>query len=246
VGDRGRPVFALGAHSDDLAFSLGAAFMDGRLANCRPVTVFSRSTWLQGGTEGEVAAVSARRAQEDRRFFSRTTAGAPLWLDLPDAPLRDITAEAGVFDAPVRPDELRSVQRALAAVLEPGARLLVPLALGGHVDHRLVRDAACTLCVEAGHSLLLYEDLPYAAFLEPPAIERYVAALARRLGTTLVPLLWASPCLDEAKAWAVASYASQTDGASLGHLMYHAARLRPGEMAERVWRPAGGESAAPW
>jgi LmbE family N-acetylglucosaminyl deacetylase len=240
------PGFALGAHSDDLAFSLGAAFMDGRLAGCRPVTVFSRSTWLQGAGEGDVAAVSARRTEEDRRFFSHTKAGAPLWLDLPDAPLRDITAEAGVFDAPVRTEELRTVQRALAAVLDPGARLLVPLGLGGHVDHRLVRDAACSLCVEAGHSLLLYEDLPYAAFLEAPDIERFVDAFARRLGTTLVPLVWASPCLAEAKAWAVVSYASQTDGSSLGHLMRHASRLRPGEMVERVWRPAGGESAAPW
>jgi LmbE family N-acetylglucosaminyl deacetylase len=43
--------------------------------------------------------------------------------------------------------------------LPTGARLVSPLAIGNHLDHRLVRDAA----EKTGHPLLYYADYPYVA-----------------------------------------------------------------------------------
>lgn len=231
---------ALGAHSDDLAFSLAGAFRDGRLAGCRPVTVFSRSAYTPARPAGDAVRVTALRKAEDERFFAATAAAPPLWLDLEDAPLRGAGA---VFHAPMATDDRAAVRRALAR-LPAGGTLVVPLSLGGHVDHRLVCGAGCERLRAGTHSLIFYEDLPYAAFLGAEAIAARVRRLSRRLGRPLVPELWTSPRLAEAKRWAVASYPSQTDAATLAHLLRHAWRVSPdGPPAERVWRPAGGESA---
>ena len=42
---------------------------------------------------------------------------------------------------------------------------LVPLALGGHIDHRLVKLAALKAAPDSGARIIgFYEDLPYAAY----------------------------------------------------------------------------------
>ncbi len=62
--------------------------------------------------------------------------------------------------SPVHPDEAPLVDKIAATLkreLPPGARLVIPLGLGGHVDHRLTRAAAERL----GVPLLYYADYPY-------------------------------------------------------------------------------------
>lgn len=232
-------LFALGAHSDDLALSLGAAWWDGRLAGWRPVTVFSRSGFTLRVPNGDVTGTSALRAAEDRAFFSRTTAGALLWLDQPDAPIRRELHSETVFSAPVHAHELAAVRAGLEAVLPLSGTLFAPLAIGGHVDHRIVCGVACELFRQGGYDIIFYEDLPYAAFMAMPAIADAVRHVEQMIGTALFPRYWASASLAKAKQWAVESYASQTDRGTLPSLLYHARRLaQDGVGTERVWATA--------
>lgn len=236
---RGDALFGLGAHSDDLAFSLGAALWDGRLAGCRPVTVFSRSGYTLKLPNGDPDRVSALRKAEDKKFFSLTGADVLLWLDQPDAPLRRAFVSDTVFSAPLSEDELAAVYGKVVSAIPGSATLLAPLALGGHVDHRTVLGVACRLYVQGSHEVFFYEDLPYAAFMELPALEARVHALERELGITLRPIFWPSLTLHSAKQWAVESYASQCDEYSLDPLLYHSQRLHSSALCgERVWIPS--------
>lgn len=69
------------------------------------------------------------------------------------------TSESAIF-GPIHPQEtplIRQLSLELAQRLPQEATIAAPLALGGHVDHRLVR----TALQELGRRLYYYADLPY-------------------------------------------------------------------------------------
>ena len=115
----------------------------------------------------DAGAVAARR-EEDARACALLGAD---WLHgpLPDCIYRSDPAgggplyadEAALFGAPDPGEASRLVPviAALLAALPPAGRVLAPLTVGGHVDHRLTRLAA-EACFGAG--LCYYEDYPYA------------------------------------------------------------------------------------
>jgi LmbE family N-acetylglucosaminyl deacetylase len=221
-----------------LAFSLAAALWDGRLAGSTPVTVFSRSAYTLARPDGAVADVTALRRREDRRFFRATGAGMPLWLELADAPLRRSLGRDTIFSVNVSEQERDDVVAAVKNVLHTSSKLLVPLGLGGHVDHRIVRDAAVFLYRQHGCEIIFYEDLPYAAFMPLCVITESVRQLETALDARLCARYWPSASLVQAKQCAVDSYASQTDAGTLAALLGHAYRLRQSALpAERIWAP---------
>jgi len=126
-------------------------------------------------TAGKV--VDIRRA-EDRLACARVGAAVRHWT-LPDCIYRGLPDGAFTVNGesdlwlPLHPAEMPLVEklrRHLARVLPKDARLAVPLTLGNHVDHRLVRSAAEAL----RRPLYYYADFPYAARPEgtvPPGVE---------------------------------------------------------------------------
>jgi LmbE family N-acetylglucosaminyl deacetylase len=113
----------------------------------------------------------ALRKIEDERYAWFAEVGL-VDLDLPDAPHRGYEGLEALLGPPVTDDEPPTdILRREIARLEPQA-VYVPLGIGGHVDHRLCREAALALLYEApgwvmpGPSLSgaisFYEDFPYA------------------------------------------------------------------------------------
>jgi len=108
----------------------------------------------------------AQRRIEDRRAIESLGAELVHW-DLPECIYRRDPANGrplydslpALFRAPRREDVsyATEVLRRLRD-LPPASRRFAPLAVGGHVDHRLVRNAALAL----PGNLSLYEDFPYA------------------------------------------------------------------------------------
>ena len=65
----------------------------------------------------------------------------------------------------VRPGD-RAVARvtgAIAKLARAGCAVVLPLAVGGHIDHRVVRQAGIDAFAKAVFPIGFYEDLPYAA-----------------------------------------------------------------------------------
>lgn len=145
-----------------------------------PLSLFAEFVHARWGTGRQASA--ARRAED---ILSCAVLGAAFHhLSIPDCIYRRSpkTGEAlyGSEEAlfsPVHPEEIplvNKLRRQFSRVFKAVANVVCPLALGGHIDHRLVRAAT----EKAGCSLWYYADYPYIlnneippSFLQTPGCE---------------------------------------------------------------------------
>jgi LmbE family N-acetylglucosaminyl deacetylase len=144
---------------------------------------------------GESTSPVGDRRSEDRVACGRLDASV-LHLDIPDAIYRVDASGAALYPteellmAPISPQEadlISKVAERLRGACPSGSRLYSPLAIGGHVDHRLTRAAAERL----GRSLWYYRDFPYALrhpsypaeLPPPPGRETFQALSAEEIQT---------------------------------------------------------------
>ncbi len=108
----------------------------------------------------------ARRREEDREAARRLGAEAA-HLGLPDAMYRVDTVGGralyprvtALLGRPRSGDPMRPLLGRALDELPDSELLLLPFAIGGHVDHRLTRGIAETVC--AGREVAYWEDFPY-------------------------------------------------------------------------------------
>lgn len=164
----------LAPHPDDAAFSCGAAILRAGAAgrNVLVVTLFS------GGWSDDA------RVEEERRA-SRALGCDAFLAGLPDAPFRGTSHRSlsGIvlgWDEAADGRALASATALLSGVLLAArpARLLAPLGVGRHVDHRISFLAAIASSTETGIPVAFYEDRPYA--LVPGAVEHRLCELGAR------------------------------------------------------------------
>lgn len=158
--------------------------------------------------------------------------GAPLYASV-----------AALFGVPAASDPAADLVAdevaAQVGALPAGARVLAPLGVGGHVDHRLLRGVADRL---AGVEVLYYEEYPYSR----QGGDAVAPALGELAGWrhTLVPLAAADR---EAKAAAIAAYRSQVPHLFRGGAAAVAREVREQARAiggERLWRRAAAGGRA--
>jgi LmbE family N-acetylglucosaminyl deacetylase len=259
----------LSPHPDDVALSCGGTIFQQAHAgwSVAVVTIFAgspppggpdspliRELHARWGAEADPPAV--RRAEDTRALATLSPSIAVCHLDLLDCIYRLhpttgkplYTTEEALF-GPVHPDDpARGALRDLPRPDGAGVMLYAPLAVGGHVDHRIVR-----LVVEEWglpHSQVrYYEDYPYVE--QPDALEHALRddappGLAHRHDwqPQVTPLT--STALD-AKVRAIVCYRSQIS-TFWGDIeeMGRAVRGRTARMGgERVWldRRAGPPEA---
>lgn len=193
---------------------------------------------------------SAQRRQEDRTACARLSATCH-YLPVPDCIYRragldywqqndssipEVSAETGaylypdreaIFAAlhPLEESLVRRVSKKLSEALPPDAEVICPLTLGGHVDHRLTREAAEAL----KRRLWYYADYPYVMqnqellaaleangwqrqrfYLSPAALEAWIQAVAAH--QSQISTFWHD--LSAMRA-AILAYQAQFDGAVL-------------------------------
>jgi len=232
----------LSPHLDDAALSCGGQIVARSRRGERPWIVtactaaapaelspFARRLHRQWGLDG--ADVADVRRREDRAACA-VLGAEPHHLDLLDGAYRRVDGDwlyptwRALCGPPSPRDPALARLVELLARLPPAARVVAPLAAGGHVDHRLMRRAAEEVF---GRRLTYYEDLPYA---------RSRIVLLRALGwrrwrwrRQTIPLSAAD--LD-AKCRAIACYASQfPDPHPIEHQIRTLAHHRGGE---RTWQ----------
>lgn len=130
------------------------------------------------GTAGAEETVRLRRG-EDREAASRVGAGV-FHADIPDciyrrAPSGTLLYTTSIFTPwnPLEKDLPTRIAAILRDRLSPDDVLVCPLAIGGHVDHVLVRLAVESL----GRPLLYYADIPYL-LSRPRSLAPVTAGLA--------------------------------------------------------------------
>lgn len=246
----------LSPHLDDAALSLGGSLARFTAAGERVLVVTVAAASPSPGSAlssfaeslhrawGAFAAdVVALRRREDEAAMALLGAEAR-WLERLDAVYRlpqRYDSEAALLGEPALEDRLdRDLALDLAAILDaaPRAVILAPLAVGGHVDHRVAHRVAVEL-LRRGREVSFYEDFPYAA--RPRAVEERRAAV----GVALEPVTLDIAATLDRKVAAVLAYASQMDAlfggseAARAAILAYAEEVGQGSPAERTWRAAG-------
>ncbi len=172
-------IIYLSPHLDDAVLSCGAIIWDQIRAAASSVEIltifsgdpppgrlypFARMLHLrwQTGSEGP----SIRR--EEDKVACQVLGSVPVHLDLPDCIYRPVpgTHQPRIrknddlfhFD-PIKDNPLiEELKQYLTRQLPQDCRLVVPLGVGGHIDHLITRAAAEAL----GRHLLYYADFPYS------------------------------------------------------------------------------------
>jgi LmbE family N-acetylglucosaminyl deacetylase len=185
-------IVVLSPHREDAAFSLSLA-IETWLARGHAVEVvncFTRSEHAPYSDVGSVHAndrmtyVTALRLKEEESWRKQYGAAQKRLtlkdLNVKDAPLRMHCALDEVASVAVNPADkaMGKIQKAL----EAASAIVLPLALGSHVDHRTVQQAALPL-LTAALPCAFYEDLPEALGLGEEAI----AQAAREADPELAP-----------------------------------------------------------
>jgi LmbE family N-acetylglucosaminyl deacetylase len=205
----------------------------------------------------EAGDLMATRRLEDERYAAFAEVSM-VWLDLADAVYRGYEGDDALLGEP-RLDDAAPVEllRREIVRLEP-QRVYLPLAVGGHVDHRLARDAGTALLHDARRWVMpgpeyvgriaYYEDFPYAWWEEFTRIEDLPGGLLPGLpeGVSVAPEYADVSDMLERKIRGIALYESQIDRlftdtrAMATAVRSHATRIAdlgrvPNGAAERYW-----------
>lgn len=167
----------LSPHFDDIAFSCGGLVWEqvnsghevsiwticAAFAPPGPLSPFASSLHKRWGTDRD--AVKHRR--EEDQLSSQRMGAVNRYFSIPDAIYRVspidgqflYSSESELFGElhPHESELVNSLRGELDLALPPDCQLVCPLAIGGHVDHRLVRSAVQGL----GRPLWYYADYPY-------------------------------------------------------------------------------------
>ena len=166
-------IVVLSPHRDDAAFSLGLSVGTWLEAGHKVevVNCFTRSEYAPHAefefihSNDRLPRVSALRLREDQSWQKMYGARAPRLTDLnlKDAPLRMHVSIDRVCGLAVNPEDKAMVKVPKAVAALGADALVVPLALGAHVDHVTVREAMVRAGLGPDVPVAFYEDLPYAA-----------------------------------------------------------------------------------
>lgn len=237
-------VVVLSPHCDDAAFSAAGVighFLESK-TRVTVVTCFSVSAYAPHLLFRSRSRVSRIRQREDEAFRARCASTCELvWLGFEDAALRVDHSRDDICTArPASAGDLSltaDLAKRFAALAATADAVFLPLGLGFHVDHRIVREAGLALAADAGTKIYLYEELPYAATFTVEAINTWVASFAHARGFLLEPRYVTFRGLLEHKVRAARCYPSQLGGTVAERIAHHACRLgTTGDAAERVWQ----------
>lgn len=245
-------------HPDDIALSIGGMIVGNMLPKpLLDVTLFTRSYHAPYGYRGispfiermlpsgfrmgrrfrkslTLLEINRYRKREDLRFF-KSQGIHNSDLDLLDAQLRGHRNPMNVSHH-TRSDHLvfetiRSQIMKLTSRLD-GGYILVPLGLGGHIDHQIAKDAC--LAVRGNLCPVFYEDLPYAADVSLEDIDKMVNSL----DSTLQPVVFEIGSYLQTKISNIRLYSTQIGKKELDRTARHAARLcGNNKSCERLWFP---------
>jgi hypothetical protein len=239
-------ITVVSAHRGDAALALGlsvAAWLEQRHA-VEVVSCFTRSESAPFSDVGSLHAndrmsfASATRKREDECWAKMLRGKFTLTdLNMKDAPLRLHCDPHEVFGLMVNLEEKSAVKIRKAIERSCAELLVVPLALDGHVDRVMARDAGAAH-LQATLPVAFYEDLPQALSFSDRALRDAALAVRKDLEDAFVAAAWADAVARKRRvAWC---YDSQIDEATTLQIAEFCLRY---EGRERLWANAAWKAA---
>ena len=231
-------LIALSPHSDDVAFSISGMLMHDGLNGLHVVTVFSVSSCTESDLNQTVDIITKTRKQEDLWFFNSLCNDITVeHMDLLDAPLRLGIKEKQVFSIPISEsncEETVNIYHHIKSLCNPNTLLIAPLAIGGHIDHLIVRDASLMIADE-GYPIALYEDLPYSSDITRAQIELCISDIESEKNIKFSALTVKIEKYIETKIQKINAYKSQISDLIISRILRHSKNVGNGVPSERIW-----------
>jgi len=230
------PMNVISPHKDDAAASLSIslAALSARGIPIRIINCFTVTQFAPFHSAGDSTDISALRMEEDC-IFAKELGIADALVDLgrSDAPLRSQAGIRGI----ICQDQLDAEDQAEIISLAKDIRrltyagpLLLPLALGNHIDHHIALRAG--LLARETTRIALYEDLPYAASRKSSEIESVVARIGKELGLEFSPKVIHFDNALQFKEKCLRIYKSQLTSSTICRLLDYAKLF---DCGERIW-----------
>lgn len=238
-------ITVVSAHRGDAALALGLAIEAwlGEGHAVEVVSCFTRSEFAPYSDVGSVhrndrvSFVTAVRKREDEAWRRRHGAAKLTITDLnlKDAPLRLHVGASEVYGRAAEASEKVMLKLRRALEMSKAGAWVLPLGLGGHVDHVTARDVALS-AMSAGFPVAFYEEFPEAAAAEGE-VDAAVESLMLTVQSMLEPAFAGEPVEDVEQAvgkkrrvaWC---YDSQMDEAATTAIAEFCRRF---EGRERMW-----------
>jgi len=210
-------------HPDDAALSAAHLLLGSHGESVMVVDVFSQAAWWRlSESTGDLEEIQRVRFAEEQ-LMARMASVKLRVLGLPEALLRGHRMEevfvAGMDERALDVSKkLGDAVRQIAAE-HPHAHWYLPMGVGGHIDHRIVKDVSEAALKEAGiRAVWFYEELFYAAET-----------------ATSLPGGESKPVEMKWKLELCRVYWSQFSAGRLKVLEEYAQRIGEGKSIERVW-----------
>ena len=172
-------IVLLSPHHDDIAFSIGGMISLDYIKNTDYayylVNIFNKTCYSL--PTFQTNHISKQRNSEDDKFVKLFMLNK-INLSLSDSSLIGHTAHSEAICVPsdTRRSHLTNKLDNIFKCIKPN-RVFCPLGIGGHIDHKMVKEVCLEIFKNSYHKLFFYEDLPYAYGHNPNDMETTIKKL---------------------------------------------------------------------
>jgi LmbE family N-acetylglucosaminyl deacetylase len=224
-----RSKIILSPHCDDALLALGGSIQLWQPCPITVLTLFGTCAWTVGDSKSHKEITALNRKEEK---LALSAAGcASVCLEYKEVLLRGYSEWNAV---PGKSDSIlqNQLERELLEKIPSRSEVYIPLAIGGHTDHVLTRNAALKLSERLRKklcSIYLYEDLPYAWYED-------VVSHALRLPVQDKPILMDIHRVIESKIKLIANYKTQIGPDEINKVNGYARSIIENRIMERLWQ----------
>jgi LmbE family N-acetylglucosaminyl deacetylase len=177
-----KTITVISAHSDDAAYSI-SIMLNKYSSNytINLIVVFTLTDYAPNLSEKDIKKISQIRKKETQIFAESLNANI-FWLDIDDACLRPDYVDKDVCHKQnlTKRDKELIIEIHNKIVCFKSDLYLFPLAIGNHIDHRIIKDLGINMAND-GYIIGFYEDLPYAFEYSQHQLSKQIALINQKL-----------------------------------------------------------------
>ena len=232
-----KQITVLSAHSDDVAYSI-PIYLNKLAEENIPINlifVYSITNYSPNELINDVEAITEIRKQETKLFAQCLRANIK-WLYLEDACLRPDYTKIDPCDATKMTARDTELVQIVARNIQNNGTILFPLAIGGHIDHRILMEVGAKYA-RRNNNIMFYEDLPYAYEYKENEILEQVSSFSRKISKPLEKILVSNPNYESIKKEAARNNCSQLLEQYIDEIIsYTKRRFSVDGGHERIWK----------
>ncbi|MCU0323185.1 MAG: PIG-L family deacetylase [Chitinophagaceae bacterium] len=228
-----RKIILLSPHIDDIAFSMSGFLyqLTTKGYNIFLINIFNNSIYCL--PEFKTACINKQREMEDQKFVKQFNLNK-INLNLNDSSILKHTVLSETICVPndFRRKKVYKLFVKIFNIIKP-SKIFCPIGIGGHIDHRMVKEVCLEVNYNMVQKIFFYEDLPYVYNYTPKHISNIIE---KTTTLKLVPQYHDISNIWLVKERSIAFYESQINQSIISSIKNYAKSLGNNRyLYERFW-----------